>query len=143
MKPPKKSPGRPFRPGNPGKPKGIRHKVTQAVEALLDGEADKLTRKAVELALEGDTVALRLCLERICPPRKSRPVTLDLPEIKAAEDLVNGVAAVLKAMGAGEITPDEAATVAGVLELKRRAIETADIERRLAVLEERQKGNPA
>jgi hypothetical protein len=48
-----------------------------AAEALLDGEAEALTRKAVELALAGDTVALRLCLERLLPPRRSRRVTFD------------------------------------------------------------------
>jgi hypothetical protein len=49
--------------GNPaGPPKGTRHKATIAAEALLDGEVEALTRKAIERALEGDGVALRLCL---------------------------------------------------------------------------------
>lgn len=55
-----KTRGRPFKKGNPGRPKGARNKVTLAVEALLDGEAEDLTRKAVELAQEGNTTALRL-----------------------------------------------------------------------------------
>ena len=43
------------RSGNPaGKPKGARHRATLAAEALLDGEAEALTRKAIELALAGD-----------------------------------------------------------------------------------------
>ena len=66
--------GRPFRPGvspNPaGRPKGARNKTTMAVEALLEGEAQALTRKALELALAGDTTALRLCLERIAPRQR-------------------------------------------------------------------------
>jgi hypothetical protein len=45
---------------------------------LLDGEAEALTRKAVELALEGDTTALRICMERICPPVRERPIDADL-----------------------------------------------------------------
>jgi hypothetical protein len=54
--------------GNPaGKPKGARHKTTLAVQALLDGEAEALTRKCIELAKEGDTTALRLCMERLAP----------------------------------------------------------------------------
>ncbi len=57
-----------FRTGNRGKPKGARHRATLAALELLDGEAEALTRKAVELALEGDTTALRLCLERMAPP---------------------------------------------------------------------------
>lgn len=49
--------------GNPaGRPKGSRHKVTLAIEAMLEGEHEKLTRKAIDMALEGDGPALRLCL---------------------------------------------------------------------------------
>src|SRR5436190_21458026 len=65
-----------FGRGNPGKPKGARHRTTLAVEALLDGEAEGLTRKAIKMALAGDTVALRLCMDRIAPARKDRPVVL-------------------------------------------------------------------
>ena len=58
--------GRPFTKGtsgNPkGKPVGRRHRITIIVEQLLDGEAEKLTRKCVELALKGDSTALRLCM---------------------------------------------------------------------------------
>ena len=60
-----------FARGNPGKPKGARHKATQAALMLLDGEAEALTRQAVELALAGDTTALRLCLERIWDCRRN------------------------------------------------------------------------
>jgi hypothetical protein len=59
-----------FAKGNPGRPKGSRHKYILAVQDILDGEAETLGRKVVELALAGDTVALRLCLERIMPPKK-------------------------------------------------------------------------
>jgi hypothetical protein len=111
--------------------------ATMAAEALLDGEAEALTRKAVELALAGDTVALRLCLERLLPPRRSRRVTFDLPTIRRAGDLLPAFAALVEAMASGELTPDEAAVIAGVLEAKRKAIETGDLERRLAALEER------
>src|SRR5215203_5958726 len=66
-----------FRPGNPGRPPGARNKATLAALALLEGEAEALTRRCVELALAGDTTALRLCLERLLP--KGRPVRLQLP----------------------------------------------------------------
>src|SRR6266436_6835504 len=112
-----------------GKPPGTRHKLTVAAEELLDGEAEKLTRKAIDMALKGDTTALRLCLERIVPPRKSRRVSFDLPKIEKTEDLLPAFAAVVAAMAAGEIALDEAAAVMGVLEAKRKAIETVNIER--------------
>jgi hypothetical protein len=112
-----------------------------AAEALLDGEAEALTRKAIELALKGDTTALRLCLERIVPPRKSRKVAFDLPTVGNADDLLLAFAVVVSAMASGELAPDEATAVVGVLEAKRKAIETVDIERRLAALEQRNANN--
>jgi hypothetical protein len=122
--------------GNPlGPPAGSRHRTTRALEALLDGEAEGLTRKAVELALAGDTVALRLCLERLMPPRKDRPVALALPSLDGTADLPTITAALLTAVAAGELTPGEAGEFAKLVETHRRAIETADIERRLATLE--------
>jgi hypothetical protein len=57
--------------GNPaGRPRGARNATTLAAEALLAGEAAALTRKAIELALDGDVVALRICLDKILPARQ-------------------------------------------------------------------------
>ncbi len=73
--------------GNPaGRPRGSRNKTTLAIEALLDGEAEALTRKPIERALAGDGVALRLCLDRIAPPRRDRPTPFDLPALREAAD---------------------------------------------------------
>jgi len=124
------------RSGNPnGKPKGARNKATLAAEELLDGEAEVITRKAIEKAKEGDMAAIRLCLERILPTIKSRPIEIDLPPVETAEDITAAQGAVIAAMARGEITPDDASTVAGVLEAKRRAIETVELEARLSELE--------
>jgi hypothetical protein len=108
------------------------------VEALLDGEAEALTRKAIEQAKAGDMMALRLCLERIAPARKDRPVRLALPKLRAAEDVGAAMAATISAMARGDITPSEAATVAGVLDVKRRALELIELEQRVAALEQHQ-----
>jgi hypothetical protein len=129
--------GRPFAPGNPGRPKGSRNKVSRNVEMLLEGEAEKLTRKAVRLALRGDTTALKLCLDRIAPVRKGRRVEITLPAITTTSDIVAGLAAITAAAARGDITTDEAQAMAGVLELKRKAIEQNDIEQRLARLEQK------
>ena len=127
--------------GNPGgRPKGTRNKTTLAMEELLDGEAEIITRKAIEKAKEGDMAAIRLCLERILPTIKSRPIEIDLPPVETAEDITAAQGAVIAAMARGEITPDDASTVAGVLEAKRRAIETVELEKRLDILE-KAKGN--
>jgi hypothetical protein len=124
-----------FGPGNPGKPAGARHKATQAALALLDGEAGALTRKAVEMALKGDTTALRLCLERIAPPRRDAPVQFTLPVMETARDAAKAAGAVLEAVAAGELTPTEGAHLMGLVEAYRRTLETTELEARVAALE--------
>jgi len=128
--------GRPFELGNPGKPRGARSRATLAAEALLDGEAEKLTRTAIDKALEGDATALRLCLERLVPPRKDAPVRIELPTITTVGDVVGASAAVLEAVGAGEVTPDEAARVMGLLTAHKAIVEVGELEARIAKLEE-------
>lgn len=124
-----------FGPGNPGKPLGARHKATRAALALLDGEAEALTRQAVTMALAGDATALRLCLERIAPPRKDAPVTFALPPMKSAADAAHAAGAVLDAAAGGELTPSEAAQIMALVETFRRTLETSDIEARVVALE--------
>lgn len=124
-----------FAPGNPGKPPGSRHKATQAALAMLEGEAEALTRKAVETALAGDTTALRLCLDRIAPPRRDAPVTFALPRMETAADAARAAAAVLEAVATGDLTPQEGAQVMGLIETCRRTLETCDLEARVAALE--------
>jgi uncharacterized protein DUF5681 len=127
--------------GNPaGKPKGTRHKATMAVQALLEGEAEALTRKCIELAQGGDTTALRLCMERLAPAIKSRAVQLSMPAVETADDVLKAQAVTIRAMAAGKITPDEAATIAGILDAKRKAIETVQLEGRVAKLEQQSGG---
>src|SRR5262245_43322647 len=68
--------------GNPnGRPVGSRNRTTLALQAILDGEGELIIRKAIEMALAGDMVALRLCLERLVPVRHERPVAADLSEL--------------------------------------------------------------
>jgi Family of unknown function (DUF5681) len=131
--------GRPFQPGqsgNPsGRPKGSRNTTTLAVEALLDGEAETLTRKAIDLGKGGDLAALRLCLERIVPPRKDRPVTFEIPPIKDAAEAATAMAAILTAVSAGQITPGEATEVARLVETFIKAFEASELKARIERLE--------
>ena len=129
--------GKPFEPGNPGKPRGARSRVTRAMEELLEGQHVALTQVAINKALDGDTVALRLCLDRLAPPRKDAPISIELPPVTSAEDTVTASAAVLVAVGAGEITPDEAGRLMALLSAHRSIIEVGDLERRIFALEER------
>ena len=125
------------RSGNPaGRPRGSRNTATLAVEAMLDGEAEALTRKAIDLALAGDTVALKLCLERIYPARKDRAVSFPLPPITSARDAADIAAAIAQAVAAGHLTPSEAAELGKVIEIYVKAYQTAELDDRNARVEQ-------
>src|SRR4029077_19494962 len=127
--------GRPFQKGqsgNPaGRPRGSRNATTVAMEMLLDGQAEALTQKAIDLALAGDMAALRLCLDRILPPRKDSPVAFDLPEMKTLNDAVPAMGALVKAVGQGDLTPTEAAELTKMVQAFAKIIETAELEERV------------
>jgi hypothetical protein len=127
---------KPGQSGNPsGRPKGARHATTLAIEALLDGEAETITRKAIDAAKGGDMVAIRLVLDRICPPRKTRPIHIDLPLISGASDVANAQQEVLRATCAGELLLEEAQALSGLLDARRKALETEELEMRIQDLE--------
>lgn len=124
--------------GNPaGKPTGSRNKATLAVEALLQGQAEQIGQVCIQKALDGDTTALRLVMERVAPVRKGRPVEIAMPKVENAAGVVAAIGSVLQALGDGRLTPEETATIAGALEVQRRSLEVADLERRIEQLEER------
>ena len=135
--------GRPFEPGqsgNPaGRPKGSRNKATLAVEILLDGEAEAITRKAIELAKQGDLVAIRLCLDRIAPPRKDRPIPFALPALGGAEDASASLAAIVAAVASGEPTPGEAGELSKVVDTYVRALLVNELEALVTLLERQRK----
>lgn len=132
-----------FAAGNPGRPRGSRHKYVLAVESLLEDEAEGLTRKAIELALRGDTTAMRLCLERIAPPRKDSAVSFDLPLMKSARDAAEAAQAVLRAVSEGDMTPLEGAVVMNLVEGFRRVLELSEYEGRIEALERAVEGDIA
>ena len=105
---------------------------------LLDGEAEALTRKAVELALAGDASALRLCLDRIVAPRRERVVEFAMPPIRGPADIAGAMGAIVDAAARGAITLGEAAQLAQLAQLIEtviQAIDTTDFDRRLQQLE--------
>jgi len=131
-------PGRPFAKGQSGNPAGralgSRNAATQLAEALLDGEAEALTRKLVERALEGDPAMLKLAVERIVP-RRARTHPVALPEINAAADFAPAMRAIARAAAEGAITPFDAAELARMVETALRAVEASEFDQRLAALE--------
>ena len=134
-------PWKPGQSGNPeGRAKGSRNRATLAAEALLDGEVENLTRQCIEAALDGDMTAMRMCMERVLPPRKGRAITFDLPEATNSGDVKAAALVLLKAVLLGELSPEEAAAVAPLVEGVRKAVETDDLGRRLDALEKALEG---
>jgi len=121
-----------------GKPKGTRNRTTIISQNLLEGEAEALVRKVVQLALGGDLTCLRICLERLVPPKKDAPIEIDLPEIGTVADIPK-LFSVLTAKLREGITPSEARTVMDLAEGVRKSLEVAELEQRLSALEEKVK----
>jgi hypothetical protein len=117
--------------------KGSRHHVTVLAEAMLDQEAEAVVRRLLDMALAGDTTAIRLVVERLVPPRRERPVVIDLPEIGSAGDAVQAMAGILAAVGTGELMPSEGGEVAKLLSVHLRALEANELADRIAALEQR------
>ena len=128
--------GRPFRKGNPGRPKGARNKTTLALEQLLDGQAQAITRKAIELALAGEQLALRLVMERLIDKPNGRPIVFDLPPIRTAKDLASAAGALLRAVSRGQVTPEEGEILANLLKATAEALEVSELEERVTTLEQ-------
>jgi len=124
-----------FNAGNTGRPKGSRNKTTIAIESLLQGQAEALTQTAVVTALEGDSVALKLCIERIAPAPKDQPVSFSLSKINNALDASEAAGSVLTAVSKGELTPIEATRVMGLIDSYRRTLELTEIEQRIQAFE--------
>jgi hypothetical protein len=122
--------------GNPsGRPPGARNKATIIAEMLLQGEAEELTRLAIERAKAGDMLALRMCLDRAAPPCKHRTIAFDLPPLESAADAASALAAIMAAVAAGELTPAEAGELFKLVEGFARMVEVAAFAQRLAKLE--------
>ena len=122
--------------GNPnGRPVGSKNKATLAAETILDGEAEALTRKAVELALNGDASAMRICMERLVPARRDRPISVNLPRVETLSDAARAMSFLVGAVTCGDLTPSEADAVAKLLSYFSTALENADFETRLSALE--------
>ncbi|HEY3910831.1 MAG TPA: DUF5681 domain-containing protein [Stellaceae bacterium] len=119
------------RSGNPaGRQRGSKNRATLAALSLLEGQAEALTGKAVELALGGNVAALRFCLSRITAPRREPAVQFALPPLDSLSDVVAATAAVAAASADGVITPGEALAVSRVLDALLRAIKAREAERR-------------
>ncbi|MFK4522184.1 hypothetical protein ABIF90_000165 [Bradyrhizobium japonicum] len=116
-----------FAAGNPGKQPGTRHRVTVAMENLMEGQWEGLTKTAIALALRGDTTALRLCLDRIAPVRRGGHIEIpNFPALESPADVPKAHAVILSAVAAGYLTADEAKPLSDMLTAYITAFDIVD-----------------
>jgi hypothetical protein len=132
--------GRPFANGNPGRKPGFRNRASVVAAALVEGEAEELVRTALRLAKAGDVVMLKFLLGRLLP--RERSIMLELPTMEFADDAVEAHSAIVRAVSDGSIGPSEAAALAALMTSYGRAIDLADVVKRLDALEAQIKGRP-
>jgi hypothetical protein len=139
--PPKRPRGRPFPKGTSGNPAGLkpgtRHRATMMAEAMMAGDLEAVIGRVIRAAKMGDMGAAKLIIDRLVPLRKGRATKFEMAPISTAADVVAAQASIAEIMAAGELSPAEAFDVAGIVELQRKAIETAELDTRIAQLERR------
>jgi hypothetical protein len=141
-----RGPGKPFQAGEPsanpnGRPRGSRNKTTLVCEALLEGEAEAIVKKAVALAKKGDVGMIRVLLGFILPAKRDRHLTITLPPIETAQDALMVSRAIVEGVASGELSPAEGADMSKALETHIKLFEVVDLEQRLEALEQ-QRGIP-
>jgi hypothetical protein len=102
----------------------------------MDADAEPIILALIKAAKSGDVSAIRVVLERIAPLPRNRPVHFFVPPIETAVDLGEAMGSILQAAANGELTPDEAVSIANLIETRRRTIETIELEARIAALEQ-------
>jgi hypothetical protein len=125
--------GRPFAKGNAGRPPGSKNRSTLLTAALLEGEHEALLRAAIDVALAGNVPMLKFLLSRILP--RDRLIKLDLPAMVFADDGVESLGCIMRAVSEGAITPSEGAALATIVKSYTDAIDMADVVKRVDAIE--------
>jgi hypothetical protein len=137
----KKSPSKPGRfakgtSGNPsGRPPGSRNQSTILYEQLLEGGAEELIKKAIELGKGGDVKALALCLDRLLPVKRDRCINLEVRPLQKPQDLPIHFQDITTAIAEGRITPGEGESLSNILSAHAQLMTSVDVDRRLDELE--------
>jgi hypothetical protein len=119
--------------GNPaGRAVGSRNKKTLAVEAALFDHAEALVKNLVDRAMAGEPAAMRLAMERVLPAGRGRPLPIDLPPVRSAEDAQAAAAVIMAALKEGAISAREAVDLLRVVEGLTRVAGAIDVIKKIA-----------
>ena len=122
----KRTRGRPFQKGNPGRKRGSKNKTTLLAASLAVEQGEEILRKTIELAMGGNVAMIKFLLDRVLP--KERAIQLELPPLVYAPDSVDAMAKIVDAVSSGRISPREAADVAQVVSAFTRAIDVTEVQ---------------
>ncbi len=123
--------------GNPsGRPRGVKDKRSE-MRDLLRPHAAELIQKAVDLAKDGDTTALRICIDRLIPPARESAIELSIPETSTISACLEAQATVVAAVSSGNLLPGEGQALSSLIEHQRRALETQQLEQRMKIIEDK------
>jgi hypothetical protein len=131
--------GKPFQPGNTlgrGRPKGSSNKPKSPAQELLEEYHLALTRKCLSLAASGNLAAMRICMDRLAPPRPNGCIRISLPKIRTLQDVEMAADKIMQAMGRSRIMPAEGKTVTESLMLIAQMIGNTQMQTRIEKLEE-------
>jgi hypothetical protein len=122
--------------GNPkGKAAGTPNRRTAEIREALEKLTPVVVRKLYELLQVGDPTALKILSDRTLPRR--RLLRIDLPVVRGLSDIARAQAAIGDLVANGELSHDEGADLAAMLDRHGSALERADLEKRIAELEAR------
>ncbi len=123
--------------GNPsGRPRGVKDKRSE-MRDLLRPHAAELIQKAVDLAKDGDTTALRICIDRLIPPARESAIELSIPETSTISACLAAQVLVVAAVSSGNLLPGEGQALSTLIEHQRRALETQQLEQRMKIIEDK------
>ena len=130
----------PFQPGqsgNPaGRPRGSRSRRSIVAECLLDDNVELIMQQVISKVRDGDPVVLRACLDRLTPRAKHAPIAFELPPIATPADALKAMSTIMQGIGAGELTPVEAAELSMMVRLMSQVASETDIEQRIKLQEQ-------
>ncbi len=126
-----------FQRGTSGNPKG-RPPEAERIRQLLEPRREELIAKAVDLALSGDTTALRLCVDRLAPALKPEGRTVTIPALEAAVTLTERANAIMQAIAAGAVPVEVGERLLAALGHVAKVVEIDELAARVAALEQRE-----
>jgi hypothetical protein len=123
-----------FPPGVSGNPRGRRPEIAK-VRKLLEPHREELVKKAVDLALSGDSTALKVCLDKLAPAPKATAEPVKIPALMKAETLTAKATALVNAIAVGAVPPDVGSSLLTALNNVVRIEEHDELRRRIESLE--------